>query len=179
MLRFGLNIGKASWLCRELHRVPTQNQKNWEAESEVAPGSDSKPEKSGRRVGSCTGFRLKTRKTRSQSPKLHRVPTQNQKNQVAESEVAPGSDSKIEKPCRRVRSCSGFRLNNRKTMSQSPKLLRVPTQNQKNQVAESEVTPGSDSKPEKPGCRVRSCSRFRIKKTYASSLSPKIPLATH
>ncbi|XIH33625.1 hypothetical protein C1N70_15440 [Cytobacillus firmus] len=113
----------------KLLQVPTQNQKTLVAESKVAPGSDSKPEKPGRRVRSCSGFRLKTRKTRPQSPKLLRVPTQNQKNQAAESEVAPGSDSKLEKPGRRVRSCTGFRLKTRKTRPQSPKLHRVPTQN--------------------------------------------------
>ncbi|KML41162.1 hypothetical protein VL14_11840 [Cytobacillus firmus] len=124
LIRFGLNIGKP-----------------WVAESEVAPGSDSKPENPGCRVRSCTGFRLKTRKTRPQSPKLHRVPTKNQKNQVAESEVAPGSDSKLEKPGRRVRSCTGFRFKTRKTWLQSLKLLQVQTQHWKSLVAESEDTP--------------------------------------
>jgi hypothetical protein len=155
LIRFGLNIGKAWSLCPKLLQVPTQNQKTL-----------------GRRVRSCSRFRLKTRKPWLQSPKLHRVPTKNQKNQVAESEVAPGSDSEPEKPGRRVRSCTGFRLKTRKTRSQSPKLYRVPTQNQKNLVAESEVAPGSDSKLEKPGRRVRSCTGFRLKtrKTWLQSL---------
>ncbi len=141
LLRVGLNIGKARWLCRKLHRVQTQKDIRKFAESEVAPGSDSKPEKPGRRVRSCTGFRHKTRKTRSQSPKLLQVLTQNQKNQVAESEVAPGSDSKPEKPGRRVRSCTGFRHKTRKTRLQSPKLLRVQTQKDIRKFAESEDTP--------------------------------------
>ncbi len=131
-------------------------------------------EKPGRCVRSCTGFRLRIRITWSQSPKLHQVQTQNQKNQVAESEVAPGSDSKLEKPGRRVRSCTGFRHKTRKTRSQSPKLLQVQTQNQKNLVAESEVAPGSDSKPEKPSRRVRSCTRFRHKTRKTRSQSPKL-----
>ena len=127
MIRFGLNIGKP-----------------WVAESEVAPVSDSKPEKPGCRVRSCTGFGLctanfcilcpKMLQVRTLKldfhflcPKLPRIRTLNPRFSLFVSEVVPSSDSEPRIFTFCVRSCPRFGLCTVNFCILCPKMLQVQT----------------------------------------------------